>query len=75
MSPRIDGSWFWGWNYRYATRYTGMGGGGGFMRVGGTRSVIPHPMSEFSHLPSEVYGADPADLHRTYSIELRFELK
>lgn len=76
MSPRVDGSWFWGWDYRYSTRYTGMGGmGGGFMRIGGTKSEIPHPMSQFSHLPSEVYGADPADLHRTYSIELRFELK
>lgn len=77
MAPRVDGSRFWGWgwgsDYQYATRYPTMGRGMGGMGL--PNSFIPHPMSVFTHLPSEVFSADPADLHRTYSVELRFDLK
>jgi hypothetical protein len=65
MSPRVEGTSFWLWDCEYATRYA---------FESRENRVIPNPMSEFTHLPSEVFSADPADLHRTYSIELRFEL-
>lgn len=73
MAPRVEGYSLWHWDHEYATSYLGLGGMGGW--TGTKKSEIPHPMSEFSPLPSEVFGADPAGLRRSYSIELRFELK
>ena len=76
MAPRVEGYSLWHWDNEYATSYLAMGGMGGIVGWTGTKkSEIPHPMSEFSPLPSEVFGADPAGLRRSYSIELRFELK
>jgi hypothetical protein len=66
MAPRVDSYSFWDWDGRYSTVYA-------FRSR--KNSVIPHPMSAFSHLRSEVFSGDPADLHRTFSVELRFELK
>lgn len=66
MAPRVDGAWYWWWGHEYATKYPVRNP---------DKKATPHPMSEFRHLPSEVFGANPADLHRTYSVELRFELK
>lgn len=75
MSPRVDGYSFYHWNYQYATRYRFMGGFGGMGGMGVKGLVVPHPMSQFGPLPSEVYSSNPDDLQRTYSIDLRFELE
>jgi len=66
MTPRVDGAWSWWWGHEHATKYPVRNS---------DKKATPHPMSEFRHLPSEVFGANPADLHRTYSVDLRFELK
>lgn len=73
MAPRVDGYSLWHWDDGYATSYLGLGGMGGWTST--RKSGIPHPMAEFRPLPSEVFDADPGGLRRSYSIELRFELK
>lgn len=76
MSPRVEGYSWWLWGDEYATSYLALGGMSGMGGWGGMKkSGVPHPMTEFRPLPSEVFGADPAGLHRSYSMELRFELK
>lgn len=73
MAPRVEGHSLWHWDVEYATSYLAFAGMGGWIST--KKSGIPHPMSEFTPSPSEVFGADPAGLRRSYSIELRFELK
>ena len=66
VSPQEDGAW----GYEYATSYRTR-----YWIKDRDNGDIPSPLVDFTHSPSEVFGSDPTQLQRTYSMELRYELK